>query len=197
MRGTLRGRPKGPRRLALAGGTGPANSSPPRWEGPRSVAEWSAPLETKFLLFWAGQERDSVLLRSPAPRSDCSGLHERNLPVATLWPSPTSGTLGGRRFRAEKGGGGKGWRRDGPLESKEGSDQAGARHGPLDRWKDQSKLAHGMVRWGRWKDQTALSLALVSCSGALTPSGSQEFKGRPRDNKTIGSVQPNSVFLGR
>src|ERR1035437_9602016 len=58
-----------------------------------------------------------------------------------------------------------------------------------------------MVRWGRWKDQTALSLALVSCSGALTPSGSQEFNGRPRDNKTIGTVQlklpfPRSIDKG-
>src|ERR1019366_6107569 len=60
----------------------------------------------------------------------------------------------------------------------EGSNQAGPGHDPLDRW----------------KGQTALSLALVSCAGALTPSGSQEFKGRPRDNKTIGSVQPKLPF---
>ena len=31
-------------------------------------------------------------------------------------------------------------------------------------------------------------------SGALTPSGSREFKGRPRDNKTIGSIQPKLHF---
>ena len=32
---------------------------------PRSAAERLLALETKFLLFWAGQERDSVLSRSP------------------------------------------------------------------------------------------------------------------------------------
>ena len=118
------------------------------------------------MLFWVGQKRDSVLSRSPAPRSNCSGLRERNLPVATLWPSPTSGTLGGRRFRAEKSAG----------------DQAGA---------GQTKLAQGIVRWSRWKGRTARSLGFGWTPGALTRSGSREFKGRPRDNKTIGSVQPN------
>ena len=48
-----------------AGGaeTGPVNFREPRREGPRSAAEWSAPLETKFLRFWVGHEQDSVLLR--------------------------------------------------------------------------------------------------------------------------------------
>src|ERR1035437_7328749 len=55
--------------LALADGTGPANFQDPRREGPRSVAKWSAPLGTKFLLFSTGQERDSVPWWSPAPRS--------------------------------------------------------------------------------------------------------------------------------
>jgi hypothetical protein len=119
----------------------PGYLSGPRRKEPRSAAERLLALETKFLLFWVGQERDSVLLRSPAPRSDCSGRRERNLPVATLWPSPTSSTLGGRRFRAEKGGGG----------------QAGAGHGPLDRWKGQTKLVHGAVRWSRWKGRPARS----------------------------------------
>src|ERR1035441_8862777 len=31
-------------------------------------------------------------------------------------------------------------------------------------------------------------------SGALTPAGCREFKGRPRDARTIGSVQPNLPF---
>jgi hypothetical protein len=81
-------------------GDRPSYLSGPRRKEPRNAAERLLALETKFLLFWVGQERDSVLSRSPAPRFDCSGLHERNLPVATLWPSPTSGTLGGRRLRA-------------------------------------------------------------------------------------------------
>src|ERR1035441_10589203 len=41
--------------------TGPANFPTPGGEGPRSEAEWSDALETKFLLFWAGHERDTVL----------------------------------------------------------------------------------------------------------------------------------------
>ena len=71
------------------------------------------------------------------------GLCERNLAVATLWPSPTIGTLGGRRFWAEEGGGNQGWRRDGPLESIEGSNQAGAGHSPLGRWKGQTQAGGG------------------------------------------------------
>src|ERR1035437_7558849 len=35
------------------------------WKEPRSAAERLLALETKFLLFWVGQERDSVLSRSP------------------------------------------------------------------------------------------------------------------------------------
>ena len=94
LRGTLRGRPKGPRRLALVGGTGRADFSTPGGKGPRSTAEWSAPLETKFLRFWAGQERDSVLLRSPAPRSPIAHVFgvapgQRLLPPPT-WPDPAS-----------------------------------------------------------------------------------------------------------
>jgi hypothetical protein len=52
---------------ASTGGAELANYLPPRREGPRSAAEWSAPLETKFLRFCTGQEQDSVLSRSPAP----------------------------------------------------------------------------------------------------------------------------------
>ena len=96
------------------------------------------------------------------------------------------------------------------MESKEGSDQAGAGHSPLDRRKGQTKLAQGMVRWGRWKGQTRLaqgtvrwsrwkgrtarSLTFGWSSGALTRSGSRKFKGRPRDSKTIGSVQLKLPF---
>jgi hypothetical protein len=69
--------------------TGPATFLDPGGREPRSAAERLLALETKFLLFWVGQKRDSVLSLSPAPRSDCSsGLRERNLPVAALWPSP-------------------------------------------------------------------------------------------------------------
>src|ERR1035437_7545497 len=76
---------------ALAEGKGPASfSTPPGEKGSRSTAEWSAPLETKFLLFWAGQERDSVLLRSPAPRSPTARVFgvapgQRPVPPPT-WP---------------------------------------------------------------------------------------------------------------
>ena len=122
------------RRWHWRSGDRPSYLSGPKRTEPRSAAERLLALETKLLLFWVGQKRDSVLSRSPAPRFDCSGLHERNLVVATLWPSPTSGTLDGRRFRAEKGADephvSAGARSVGPME---GSNQAGARHRPLDR----------------------------------------------------------------
>src|ERR1039458_4253228 len=161
----LRGCPRGSRgrrwRSYLSG---------PRREEPRSAAERLLALETKFLLFWAGQERDSVLSRSPAPRSDCSGLRERNLPVATLWPSPNERhvrwrTLPGREGRRKPQGMVR-WT-DGRVR------QADGRHGPLDRWKGQTQRAHGMVRWCRWKGQTAHSLALAG-RRALWPSPSPE-----------------------
>ena len=71
--------------LALADGTGPANFQDPRREGPRSVAKWSAPLETKFLLFWTGQERDSVpsWSRHRAFHSRCLSLRAANDSVAS------------------------------------------------------------------------------------------------------------------
>ena len=78
---------------AGAGGaeTGPATFlDPGGGAAKRSGAERLLALETKFLLFSVGQERDSVLSRSAAPRFNCSGLRERNLPVATLWPSPNN-----------------------------------------------------------------------------------------------------------
>jgi hypothetical protein len=82
-------------------------------------------------------------------------------------------------------------------------------HGPLDRWKGQTRLA-GAWSVGsmgrskpsgarhdpldRWKGQTGRSLGFVLWSGALTRSGSREFKGRPRDSKTMGSVQFKPSF---
>ena len=114
------------------------------------------------MLFWVGQERDSVLSRSPAPRSDCSSsLRERNLPVAALWPSPKSGTHGGRRFRALKGGGDQGWRTAWSVRSMERSNQAGGRHGPLDRWKGQTQAGGGHGPLDRWKGQTKLTHSIV------------------------------------
>jgi len=125
--------------------TGPVNLSGPRLKEPRSTAQRLHALETKFLLFWVGQERDSVLSRSLAPRCDCSGLHERNLPVATLWLSPTSGRFGGRRFQAETGGG----------------VQVGARHGPLNRWKVKPSWRRAWSVDADGKGRTARSLVLV------------------------------------
>jgi hypothetical protein len=83
----------------------------------------------------------------PAPRFDCSsGLRGRNLPVATLWPSPTSGTnrvvdaSGPRRAEATK------------------LAQGIVR---WSRWKGQTKLVHGMVRWDRWRGQTELAQGMI------------------------------------
>src|ERR1017187_6570016 len=74
----LRGCPRGSRgrrwRSYLSG---------PRREEPRSAAERLLALETKFLLFWVGQERDSVLSSKPVRRQ--------------LWPSPTADTSAPRR----------------------------------------------------------------------------------------------------
>ena len=47
-------------------GDRPSYLSGPRRKEPRSAAERLLALETKFLLFWAAQERDSVLSRSPS-----------------------------------------------------------------------------------------------------------------------------------
>src|SRR5450759_4268151 len=66
----------------------------------------------------------------------------------------------------------------GPLESLEGSNQAGARRGLLESMEGSDGPLPNIG--GR--------------SGALTRSGSREFKGRPRDNKTIGSVQLKLSF---
>jgi hypothetical protein len=201
------------------------------------------------------------------------GLCERNLAVATLWPSPTSSTLGGRRFRAKKSGGDQAVAVMGPLERWKGQTKLAQGTVRWSRWKGQTKLAQGTVRWSRWKGQTRLAHDMVRwtdgkvkpswrCagsigadgrvkpswrrassvgpmersnkaggglarwidgkvktkladgmirwtdgkgsdgplpgfgwwSGALTLAGSREFKGRPRDNKTIGSVQSKLPF---
>src|ERR1035441_5680677 len=58
-----------PRYSHLLVGGRPSYFFPPWRKGPRSAAEWSAPLETKFLLFETRQEQDSVLLRPAARRS--------------------------------------------------------------------------------------------------------------------------------
>ena len=131
------------RRWRWRRGDRPSYLSGPRRKKPRSAAERLLALETKFVLFWVGQERDSVLSRSSATPSDCSGLHERNLPVATLWPSPTSGTLGGRRFRAEKGGGNQVGAAQGPLRPMEGSNQAGPGRGPLGPMEGSNRAGGG------------------------------------------------------
>src|ERR1039458_422360 len=60
----------------------------------------------------------------------------------------------------------------------EGSNPAGARHGPLVPMEGSNGPLPGLgLSWACW---------------ALTES--REFKGRPRDNKTIGSVQPKLPF---
>jgi hypothetical protein len=177
------------RRWHWRSGDRPSYLSGPRWKEPRSAAERLLALETKFLLFWVGQERDSVLSRSPAPRSDCSSaLRERNLPVAALWPSPNKRharwqTLPGRegRRRPKAGAGMVRWNRGNVKPSWHG-------HGPLDRWTGQTKLADGMSVGPMERSSGPLPW-LWPVVGLLTRSGSREFKGRPRDNKTIGSVQ--------
>src|ERR1035437_9906817 len=60
----------------------------------------------------------------------------------------------------------------------EGSNPAGARHGPLVPMEGSNGPLPGFGR----------------SSGALALTESREFKGRPRDNKTIGSVQPKLPF---
>src|ERR1035437_10289426 len=67
----------------------------------------------------------------------------------------------------------------------EGSNQAGGRHGPL----------------GSMEGSNGPLPELWPVVGRLTRFGSREFKGRPRDNKTIGSVQlklpfPRSIDKG-
>src|ERR1039458_5259110 len=62
------------RRWHWRSGDRPSYLSGPRRKEPRSAAERLLALETKFLLFWAGQEQDSVLSRSPAQRSWCLWL---------------------------------------------------------------------------------------------------------------------------
>src|ERR1035437_3351615 len=60
----------------------------------------------------------------------------------------------------------------------EGSNQAGARPRPLTPMEGSDGPLSGFGGW----------------AGALTPSGSQKFKGRPRDSKTIGSFQLKPSF---
>ena len=67
------------RRWHWRSGDRPSCLSGPRRKEPRSAAERLLALETKFLLFWAGQEQDSVLSRSPAPHLDCSGCRRAKL----------------------------------------------------------------------------------------------------------------------
>jgi hypothetical protein len=135
-------------------GDRPSDLSRPWRKEPRSAAERLLALETKFLLFWAGQERDSVLLRSPAPRSDCSGALRTKpgggnaLAIAyerhARWQ-----TLPGRERRRRPS-----WRRAWPLGPMEGSNQAGT----------------GTVRWtgGRVKPswRTAWSVGPMERSNA-------------------------------
>ena len=70
---------------------------------PRSAAERLLALETKFLLFEVGQERDSVLSRSPAPHLDCSGrrraklIGSNALTIAYKWHAPAADASGPRR----------------------------------------------------------------------------------------------------
>ena len=190
-------------------GDRPSDLSRPWRKEPRSAAERLLALETKFLLFWAGQERDSVLLRSPAPRSDCSGA---------LRTKPGGGNALAiaydRHARWQTLPGREGWRKPsccghGALPMG-GSYHAGAGNGLLDRWKGQTRLADGMVRWtdGRvkpscrtawsgWTDGKGSDSPLPGfgrSSGALTRSGSREFKGQPRDARAICSVQPRPAF---
>src|ERR1017187_4897551 len=97
-----------------------------------------------------------------------------------------------------------------------GSNQAGTGLGPLGRWKGRTKAVERHRPLDRWTGQTKLagvwSVGSVGGSnqggggggaprrgfgrgsGALPLSGSREFKGRPRDNKTIGSVQLKLPF---
>ena len=63
----------------------------------------------------------------------------------------------------------------GPMER---SNQAGGGHRPLEPMEGSDGPLPGFGRW----------------SGVPTLSGSREFKGRPRDNKTIGSVQLKLTF---
>src|ERR1017187_1940514 len=70
------------------------------------------------------------------------------------------------------------WRRAWSVGPVEGSNQAGGGHRPLEPMEGSDGPLPGFGRW----------------SGALTLSGSREFKGRPRDNKTIGSVQLKLPF---
>src|ERR1035437_3312905 len=60
----------------------------------------------------------------------------------------------------------------------ETSNETGAGLGPLEPMEGSDDPLPGFGRW----------------SGALPLSGSPEFKGRPRDNKTIGSVQLKLPF---
>jgi hypothetical protein len=92
--------------------TGPAIFLAPGGRSREAQRSGSSPWKRSFCS--SGQDRNgTVSCRGHRHRALIArGLCERNLAVATLWPSPTSGTLGGRRFRAEKGGGVQGWRRD-------------------------------------------------------------------------------------
>jgi hypothetical protein len=65
----------------------PGYLSGPRRKEPRSAAERLLALETKFLLFWVGQERDSVLLRYPAPAGK-SAMSPSDDSVASSLPGP-------------------------------------------------------------------------------------------------------------
>ena len=206
-------------------GDRPSYLSGPRRKEPRSAAERLLALETKFLLFWAGQEQDSVLSRSAPTRLDCSELRERNLPVAGSGhclqaPLSVADASGPRRAEETELAHGmvrwsrwKGqtklaqgmvcwadgrvkpsWRREWSVGPMEGSNQAGAGNGPLDRWKGQTRLADGMVRWTDGKGSDGPLPGFGGWRGALTRSRCREFKGRSRDKKTIGSVQPKLPF---
>jgi len=78
-------------------------------------------LETKFLLYCVGQERDSVLSNKTVRRQ--------------LRPSPTANTSAPRRTERPR------WRTAWSVGPMERSNQAGVGHGPLDRWKKVRRTA--------------------------------------------------------
>src|ERR1035441_3332029 len=101
------------------------------------------------------------------------------------------------------------WRRAwsvGPMEGSNESCRTASSVGPMD---GSNQAGAGLVRWidGKvkpgWRRASSVGTdgrvgrplpGFGRWSGALTLSGSREFKGRPRENKTIGSVQLKLPF---
>jgi hypothetical protein len=89
----------------------------------------------------------------------------------------------------------------GPLVPMEGANQASARHGPLGPMEESNEAGAGHGPLGPMEGSNRLFPGFWPVVGRLTRSGSREFKGRPRDNKTIGTVQlklpfPRSIDKG-